>query len=79
MRVPRKLKKEKNKIEVRFHIHTKEREVVILPNSKVNKWTLKFVSRLKYEIKKNDEMIWKDMCDKFLNPNKINKKVSFNI
>lgn len=79
MRVPRKLKKEKDKVEVRFYTQTGKREVIILPNVKINKWTLKVVFELKRELERRDKLIWKEVCDEFLNPNKINKKVSFNL
>ena len=52
-------------------------EVVILSNAKVNKWTLKLASKLKKELEKRNKYMWKEVCEEFLNPNRINKKVLF--
>ena len=80
VKVPRKLKKERNKIEIHCYPHVKDKngflkeEIVILPNIKMNKWTLKFASKLKKELKERNNYMWKEVCEEFLNPNKINRK-----
>lgn len=80
VKIPRKLKKEKNKIKIHCYSHVEDKnvflkeEVIIFPNVKVNKWTLKFVSKLKKELKKRNKYMWKEVYKEFLNPNRINQK-----
>ena len=71
VKVPRKLKKEKNKIEIHCYPHVKDKngflkeEVIILPKVKINKWTLKFASKVKKELKIRNKYMWEEVYKVF--------------
>ena len=52
--VPRKLKKEIKKLEIRVYPMRIQRTVVILPEFKVNKWTMKLFYKVKAQLKRAD-------------------------
>lgn len=52
--VPRKLKKEIKKLEIRVYPMSIQRTVVVLPEFKVNKWTMKLFYKVKAQLKRVD-------------------------
>lgn len=64
--VPRKLKKEIKKLEIRLYPMEIRRMVVILPEFKVNKWTMKLFYKVKAQLKRADSEMEKRVVRDFI-------------